>query len=60
MLLKRLFFQHIGKCYISSLYVSGGDIKLTQTVTRDKCNNQMFSVNNNTSTWFAQGKGLFL
>ncbi|MDK7216613.1 hypothetical protein QP496_05210, partial [Klebsiella pneumoniae] len=25
-----------------------------------KCNNQTFSVNNNTSIWFAQGKGLFL
>jgi hypothetical protein len=41
-------------------HVSGGKQKMTQTVTAIKCNNQTFSVNNNTSTWFAQGKGLFL
>jgi len=60
LLVKRLFFQHIEKCYLSVVYDSGGKQKMTQTVTTIKCNNQTFSVNNNTSIWFAQGKGLFL
>nr|WP_200842806.1 hypothetical protein [Klebsiella pneumoniae] len=47
MLVKRLFFQHIEKCYLSVVYDSGGKQKLTQTVTAIKCNNQTFSVNNN-------------
>ncbi|MDU2480354.1 MAG: hypothetical protein E7D34_19590 [Klebsiella sp.] len=50
MLVKRLFFQHIEKCYLSVVYDSGGKQKMTQTVTTIKCN----------SIWFAQGKGLFL
>ncbi|MDU1297492.1 MAG: hypothetical protein E6973_16700, partial [Enterobacter hormaechei] len=33
MLVKRLFFQHIEKCYLSVVYDSGGKQKLTQTVT---------------------------
>ncbi|ATM05296.1 hypothetical protein B1209_11935 [Raoultella planticola] len=60
MLVKRLFFQHIRNCYIIVTHVSGGKQKMTQTVTPFKCNNRALSVNNNTSTWFAQGKGLFL
>ncbi|NYY80301.1 hypothetical protein DMH27_06005 [Raoultella planticola] len=59
MLVKRLFFQHIRNCYIIVTHVSGGKQNDADSYAF-KCNNRALSVNNNTSTWFAQGKGLFL